>query len=799
MLDIRKMNNRFYAAGEIILRFRLLNIAAFFVLIAAAYFGLNQIRMETDVESWFLEDDELLQVKEEFEDIFGNDEFCGVLIETDNVFSCEALTGIRKLGLELRQKVPYADDVISLADLEYITGTAEGIDINQLVPEPIPTDRESLSTIRYKALAKKALKNRLVSEDGRYTWLMLRLKPLPDDWSEKGIENPELAIGRMAHEVADQQKYAFLNPKLTGLPVIAHDKMAFFDRETPKLLGLALLVTMLTLAFFLRNVRGVIFPFITLVGSMIVVFGIQGYLGISVDPSMVFIPIFLGIAITTSYSIHIFNFSRRELAATGHRRKSLLHAIEETGWPLLFCALTTMVALLSFWMVPMRPIRWIGLTSSSLVGVIYVLVIVMLPTLLSFGINKTPHKAIDLETPHDARTGHVRAADSSKGHQGVDKLMLWLGKRVLNRPKTVLLVFFVMVAICLTGLFQMDVSFDVRRTFGLKVPYVKRITHIADTPVGSLYSYGIAIEFPEPGMVKEPENLKKFDILTQEVETLPLTKKVSSLLDVIKDMNQVMNDGDATYYRIPETREAIAQQLLLYENAGGAEAERWVDYDYQRLRLMVEMTDYNSGEAMRELKFIQKRAKELFPNAHVLLIGSISQYTVMQNYVTWGQIASFLVALVIITLLMSLVFGSLRLGLIGMIPNVAPALAVAGIMGFANIPLDMMTVTMMPMLLGLAVDDTIHFISHSQLGFQLTGNYQAATRRTFLVVGSAMFYTSLVLILSFSAFLISDVKVFINMAILIGAGIFSALATDYFVTPVLLKQFAVFGKEGNTQ
>ena len=145
--------------------------------------------------------------------------------------------------------------------------------------------------------------------------------------------------------------------------------------------------------------------------------------------------------------------------------------------------------------------------------------------------------------------------------------MIWLGKRVLNKPKTVLSVFFLIAILCLTGIFRMDVSFDVRRTFGMKVPYVNRITSIANTPVGSLYSYGIAIEFPEPGMAKEPENLRKFDILTSEVAALPLTKKVSSLLDVIKDMNQVMNNGDPAYYRVPETREMIAQQLLLYEKS----------------------------------------------------------------------------------------------------------------------------------------------------------------------------------------------------------------------------------------
>ncbi len=789
MLDIQKMNKRFYAAGENILRFRWLNIVVFLLLLAVSAFGLKQIRSETDMESWFLEDDKLLEVKQQFEDIFGNDEFCGVLIEADDVFSAKVLTGIRALGHELRQKIPHADDVISLTDMEYISGDEEGINIDQLVPDPVPTDPRILGEIRDKALAKKVLKNRLVSEDSRYTWLMVRLKPLPDDWSEKGMENPELAIGRIAHEVAGQEKYAFLHPKLTGLPVVAHDKMAFFGKETPKLMGIALCITMLTLAFFLRNIRGVIFPFITLVGGMVIVFGFQGYLGLSVDPSMIFVPVFLGIAITTSYSIHIFNFSRREFAATGLRRQSLLHAVEETGWPLLFCALTTMVALFSFWLVPMRPIRWVGLTAAALVGVTYVLVIVMLPTLLSFGKNKpsVTHGNGDAEP--------LRAADASEGHKGVDRLMVQLGSRALNRPKTVLSIFFVIVAICLTGLFRMDISFDVRRTYGPNVPYVNRITHIANTPVGSFYSYGIAIEFPEPGMAKDPDKLKKFDILIQDVAALPLTKKTSSLLDVVKDMNQVMNNGDPAYFKIPDTREMIAQQLLLYENAGGAEAERWVDYDYQRLRLMVDMTDYNSREAMRELEFIQNRARELFPDSHVLLIGSISQYTVMQHYVTWGQIGSFGLALCMITILMSLVFGSLRLGLIGMIPNVAPALAVAGIMGFARIPLDMMTVTVMPMLLGLAVDDTIHFISHSQLGFQLTGSYREATKRTFLVVGSAMFYTSLVLILSFAAFTISTVRVFVNMGLLIGAGILAALITDYFVTPVLLKQFSVFGKE----
>ncbi len=792
MLNIQKINKHFYTIGEMILRFRWLNIAIFLILTTSALFGIKYIKAETDMESWFLEDDDLLKVKQQFEDIFGNDEFCGVLIETDNVFSREVLQAIRNLGKELKQKVPYSDDVISLTDIEYISGTEEGINIDRLVPDPVPSDPKILADIRQKAFAKQILKNRLVSEDGRYTWLMLRLKPIPKDWSQKGLENPELAIGRIAHEVLNQEKYTILNGKLTGLPVIAHDKMAFFGKETPKLLGTSLIVIILMLAIFLRNIRGILFPFLTLIGGTIIIFGIEGYMQITVDPSMIFIPIFLGIAVATSYSIHIFNFFRREFAATGQRKQSLLHAVEETGWPLLFCALTTVIALLSFWLVPMRPVRWVGLTAAALIGIMYLLVTIMLPTMLSFGKNKP---AQQIKMPEKSKDEPLQVENFVSGKRNIDKLMLGLSERVLNRPKTVLTVFFLLIAFCVVGLFQMEISFDIRRTFGRAVPYVNRIIQIAQTPVGSLYSYGVAIEFPRTGMVKDPENLKKFEQLIKDIETLPLTKKVSSLLDIIKDINQVLHDNDKRYFCIPDTREMIAQQLLLYENSGGAESERWVDYDYQRLRIMVEMGDLNSNEAMRELQYIQDRAKQIFPEAKALLIGSISQFTVMMHYVTHGQIASFGLALVMITILMSIVFGSLRLGIIGMIPNIAPALVIAGIMGFAKIPLDMMTVTIMPMLLGLAVDDTIHFISHSQLGFQLSGNYRQATRRTFLIVGSAMFYTSLVLILSFSVFLISSVKVFIHMGILSSIGIATALITDYFITPILIKEFAVFGKE----
>ena len=123
MLNIEKINQRFLKLGETILRFRWLNIILFLVIMAVAAGGLKKIRTDVDMDSWFMEDDALLAAKDRFEDIFGNNDFCAVLVEADNVFTPAILSKIREMGRELVEKVPYSDDVISLTDFEFTFGT----------------------------------------------------------------------------------------------------------------------------------------------------------------------------------------------------------------------------------------------------------------------------------------------------------------------------------------------------------------------------------------------------------------------------------------------------------------------------------------------------------------------------------------------------------------------------------------------------------------------------------------------------------------------------------------------------
>ncbi|MDR0548843.1 MAG: MMPL family transporter [Deltaproteobacteria bacterium] len=652
-----------------------------------------------------------------------------------------------------------------------------GIEVVSLVPDNIDdlSDYDFERGIKEQILSKELFKNKIISDDGRESWILLRLKPTPKNVQDDG-PHVEYLIGSKVLEIIRRAKYAPLTPKAAGMAVVDVEKRLYFGQVTPKLILMSVIIVAIGVALATRNWRVVIFPLLVSVMALMGVLGFLGHLRLEFDPITIFLPIFLTMAMSTCYTVHILNFFNAKMDQNSPRRAAILYAAEKTGWSLLSSALTTIAGLVSFVAIPLKPIRFVGLTAALLVAATFVLVYVLLPIYLSLGSNK------------------VKSGSSLK--QGFsDRLVDFLGKRVLNRPRLTMVVFLGVSLIVLIGATKLEVSFDVRQSYGTKVAYIKRMFEISDSKVGSLYSYGIAIELDAPDKGKDPKVLKNLKILENEISSWPLTKKVSSLVPILEDLNQVLNDGQKEYLKLPETTEEVAQMLLLYENAGGREPEKWIDYDYQSLKISVEVSDYNSMEILKNMRAINKRTAELFPLATVTVTGSLPQFTVMLEYVTWGQVKTFFLALLAITLVMVITFRSLKIALLALIPNALPALTVSGFMGWLNIPLDVMTVTIVPMLLGLAVDDTIHFINHSAKEFKIRGDYKEAIYLTEKSVGKAIILTSVILILAFSSYLTADIKVFVYLGVLIGLGVLTALLADLLVTPVLLKIFKAFGPE----
>ena len=775
---LERINKKFGKAAKTIVRLRWLIIVGLIFLNLIAIIGIKRIQIDVSNESWFLQDDPLMVAKHEFEEIFGNNDYVAILVEADNVFSPEILKMMRELGQELKSKLPYADKLMSITDLDFTRGTEQGLIVGNIVPDEIPTDPEKIAEIKKLAFSKEFLVNRLFSDDCKQAWILLRLRSYPETDGTSMEEYPQLVVGRNALEIIGQDKYKNFNLKATGMPVLNHEKRSYYNKEAGRIFGISILITIISLILLLRSVRGVSVPIITAVSSILWTFGGMGWLGIKVDNTVMIMPVLLALAVSIGYSVHIFNFFKQKFLYTGKRKEAIFYAVEHTGWPIFFTAATTIVALFSFFFVNIKTVRWMGLSAGVCVMSAFIIVMFFTPAILSFGKDKKPSQYIG----------------EKKGGGWAEHILVKFSDWVLSHPTQILTIFGIIVIALLIGLTKVEVDMRMEK-MGLEVPFRAKLWYINNTKVGSMWSYDVTVAFKENDRAKNPEVLRNLDILANEISKFPAVKRVYSIADIVKDLNQVMHSDDPEYYSIPDDRDLVSQLLLLYEMSGGTEAENWVDYDYTTLRISADVGDFMAKEFEKQWDYLEIRTGELFPDAKFGIVGVAVQFSTMAVYITKGQIRSLLIALIVITILMMVVFGSIKTGLIGMIPNIAPVVFAGGLMGYFGTPLDMMTMIMGPMILGLAVDDTIHFINHCKLEFWKSGSYSEAIRETFRTVGKALFMTSLVLVLGFVAYLTSLDKFYLHFGSYTIIAILAALFADFFVTPVLIMWVKPFGKE----
>lgn len=780
-MTIEMINEKFGRMCRGLLKRRWFALGAFVVILFVSMIGMKKMVQETSFDAYFIEGDPMLVKTDEFKAHFGNDYFVGVLTECDNIFTKKNLTLLRELSNELMDSVSYADKITSLTDIEFMVGDEWGMNIEQIVPDEIPDDgTPEMEEIKRMAYSKPNVAKKLVSKDGTMSWIVLKLRAFPEDsvWRKETTVAPDMQTGAEVDHILLKPKYAALNPKGTGMPVVSYEKMEFINVEMSRIMMIACILCLIVMIVMTKSLRGVVSPFLAVIGGMFITYGIAGYTGMYVDSTTTLIPVILGFAVSIAYNIHLFSYFNGRMRIHGERRKAVEETITEIGWSVCFCGLTTIVSLLSFLVIPIRPMKCVGMICSMTVLFVLLTTMVVTPVLLSFGKNRKP------------REGFTEDSDTTWS-----RAMVRLSDWTMRSSRPIVTVFTIVCLFLCIGLFKIVPAFDIEKTMGIDVPYVKQVVGVGKSELGSLYSYDLVIEMPNEDDAKQPENLRRLEKLASIVDNYPLTKRTTSILDILKDLNQTLNEGDPAYFRIPDTEEEVAQMMMLYENAGGTESEYWVDYDYRRLRLMVEISDFNSAEVEKELNDIDRVAQEVFPGATITAVGNLPQYNVMMQYLVRGQMLSFIISVLIIGVILMIAFQSVKVGLIGLIPNIMPAIFVGGIMGWAGIPLDMMTATIIPMMLGMAVDDTIHFINHSKLEYDRCGKYPKSINRTFRVVGVAIVTTSIITSAVFGSFATSPCAMNSHFGWLAVVGIISALAADLFVTPILVKRFKVFGNE----
>ena len=370
-----------------------------------------------------------------------------------------------------------------------------------------------------------------------------------------------------------------------------------------------------------------------------------------------------------------------------------------------------------------------------------------------------------------------------------DRLLTAIGKIATGYPYTILLVSAIILALSIAGAIKIRFSHDVLSWFPETNP-VRIATKKIDQELRGSISLEIIVDTEKENGLYEPDILNRLEESAKYLETLKVGEifagKAWSLTTILKEINRALNENRKEFYTIPQDRKLIAQELLLFENSGSDDMEDFTDSQLSKARLMIKVPFKDAVAYSNFLDVVQGHFQRFYPDEKIITTGmSTLLFRTVSNAID-SMARSYLYAFIIITILMILLIGHLRIGLLSMVPNLAPIIVTLGLMGWFKIPMNLFTMLVGNIAIGLAVDDTIHFMHNFRRYFEETGDAKFAVMETLHTAGRAMLVTSCVLSIGFFIFVFATMNNLFHFGLLTGFTIVMALVADYFIAPALM-------------
>ncbi len=768
-------------------RWPIIAVMVTFALALGAQVPLLQV--DTSNEAFLREDDPARIAFADFRDQFGSDQLIIIALRPSRIFDPGFLETLNEIHHAIEDEIPYIDEVTSLMNVRETRGEGDELIVRDLF-EGWPLGPDSLLEIQQRALANPIYQNYLFSYDQRTTMLIAKLvshaNASESDDALAGFEDAEDAelltlTGEQEAEAAsalvallDRFRSSEFEIYLCGGPIVSARLATDMMNNMALFVGLSLVGVAVFLFALFRRASAVVLPLLVVSLSIVSTFGGMAMIGIPIGIPTQILPSFL-LAVGVGGSVHLLVIFFREYDAGQSREDALAHALHHSGLAIVMTALTTAGGLVSFLTAEVQPVADLGVFAPLGIGLGLSYCMVLLPALL----NTIPLK----------RLAPRKAADEGGGR--IERVLLWTGDRCVSRPKTVLTCMSAILLFAIAGIAQLGFSYNPITWFPEEDP-IRIATEFVNDELGGSVSLEIIVDTLEENGLLEPSMLTRLDELSQRImqdEGVGSIRvgKVSSIVDVSKEIHQALNGNNGDYYVIPDDRELIAQELLLFENSGSDDLEQLVDPQFRRARVTVNMpyappSDYQPFIARTEII-----AREIFgDDVEVSLTGFASLMTRSLDAITISLQRSYLIALAIITPLMFLVLGTFRTGLAAMVPNLAPIILTLGLMGWMGIPLDTFTLLIGSIAIGLAVDDTIHFMHVFRKYYEEMGNTRAAVRETLRTTGHALLVTSIVLSLSFFIYAFASLTNLVKFGMLTGVTIIFAFVADIALSPALM-------------
>ena len=748
-----------YAHWVIRWRWPIIVLTVLVAVLAAS--GGRFIGFSTDYRVFFSDENPQLEAFEALQRVYTKDDSLSFVIKPaeGDVFTPELLAAIRDLT-ERAWQVPFTTRVDSLANFQHSYADGDDLTVRDLVPAGVSLSTEEIADIRRVALSEPLLLDRMISPDGTTTNVNVTVT-LP----QKDVTEIPAA---MAYAEALAEEFRAAHPDvrvaMTGLVAL---NSAFFEAgidDMSTLVPLMYGVLLLTMAVLLRSVSGTVAT-LTVIGlSAATAMGIAGWFGIQLTPTSAVAPTVI-LTIAVADSIHLLVTQFKAMRDGASKRDAIVESLRVNFGPVFLTSLTTAIGFLSLNFSDSPPFGHLG--NITTVGVIaaWAYSIVFLPALMAV-------------LP-------VRVRQRVGGHL---PFMSRLAEFVILRRRVLLFATTALVIGLGAMVPRIELNDQFVEYFDSGVPF-RDDTDFAMENLSGIYQLQWSLPAAEPGGISEPDYLARVDEFSAWLRQQPGVVHVQTLTDTFRRLNRNLHGDDEAWYKLPERRDLAAQYLLLFEMSlpYGLDLNNQINVDKSATRLIA-TTDNISTLEMQSLD--DRAAGWLSQNLtgeRTAASGPVMMFAHISHRNIEGMLLGTSVALVLISLSLTVALRNPLLGVVSLVPNLIPAVMAFGIWSILVGQVDVASSIVTATSLGIIVDATVHFLSKYLRARREKGaNAEDAVRHAFSTVGTALLVTAIILIVGFAVLALSDFKLNESMGLLTAIAIAAALVADFLLLPALL-------------
>ncbi|EGQ9318180.1 RND transporter [Vibrio parahaemolyticus] len=751
--------------GKIPTKYSLLVLLATIFLIIVATIGGKNLYFRGDYDIFFDGTNKQLLAFDEIQTTFAKTDNLAIVIapEDGDIFTPQTLSLIQKITVDAWQ-VPYSSRVDSIANYQHTEAFDDDLLVEDLMYSEYELTPERISKVKSIALSEPVLKSALVSEKGDVTVVNITVQ-LPEMDKTAEVEEVVSSINAMIDRY--QRAYPDVTFHKAGIIAMNHAFMIAAQDDSSTLVPTMLVVILVFLTIMLRSILSVIATLIVIIGSVMATMGISGWAGMFLSTATVNVPTLI-MTLAVADCVHVIATMRQSMKNGFTKVQSIERSIALNFVPILITSVTTAIGFLMMNMSDSPVLRDFGNLSALGVMVACFLSVTLLPALL-----KLLPIHVKMETSQDQK--HV-----------MDRL----GDFVVSQRRALLPLSVAVIVVCASLIPLNKVNDESVEYFGQRNEF-RQAADFMEERISGMTNISIAIKTNESQGIAAPDFLNTIGEFSSWLRDQPETDHVATLADVYKRLNKNMHGDDEAYYSLPQERELAAQYLLLYEMSlpYGLDLNNQINVDKSSIKMVLTVANLGSVELVDLENRIYQWFAERAPQYQVVA----SSPSLMFAHIGETNMASMLstlpITLVLISALLIFALRSVKLGLISLMPNIAPAVIGFGLWALISGEINLGLSVVVTLTLGIVVDDAVHFLSKYQRARREGQTAEQAVRYAFHTVGRALWITTVVLVAGFSVLAMSSFRLNADMGQLSAIVIFIALVVDFLFLPTLLMLF----------